>query len=456
MDVSGKEAMNNLTQGLKRIKRILDDTSADPYVPGHGDVTFDVTHYDLDLDYAIAGNHLTGKAVIDCVIVAKETRRVEFDLHKLKVGKLAVRGAKVERWGQSGSRLFVRFDKSLAHGAKFTVSVTYKGAPHTMRGIDGNAGWEELNDGVIVASQPHGAPTWYPVNDRAANKATYRIAVAVDSLYTVVANGTLTARRSAGAKTRWTYEMTHPMSPYLATVQIGRYETRQLRSASADVFIVYPPRLRMQVAEAFANQVAMVDYFTRVFGPYPFDTYTAVITDDNLEIPLESQSLSTFGANFADLTWDSQRLIAHELAHQWFGNTVTAASWKDIWLHEGFACYSEWLWSQVCGHKPTDRMAAEHWGRLSAKPQDLTLHDPGPDDMFDDRIYKRGALTLHALRRTVGDEVFFTILHTWMQEHRYQLITTEQFIELAQRLCGLDLRAFFDAWVFAEELPELP
>lgn len=453
--------MNNLTDGIQRIRRKLDDTSADPYVPGHGDTSFEARHYDLTLDYAIASNHLSGKAVIDCVIAEKSegggpTRRVEFDLHKLKVVKLAVSGAKVERWGQSGSRLFIRFAKELAPGHEFTVTATYKGSPHTMRGIDGDAGWEELTDGVIVASQPHGAPTWYPVNDRAANKATYRIEVATDSAYTVIANGTLAHRRGTGAKTSWVYEVKNPMAPYLATVQIGRYETRVLRSHPNEVSVVYPPRLRAQVETAFSHQAHMVDYFSRVFGAYPFETYTAVVTDDDLEIPLESQTLSTFGANFATMQWDSQRLIAHELAHQWFGNTVTAASWKDIWLHEGFACYSEWLWSQVCGYKSTDRQAAEHWGRLSEKPEDITLYNPGPDDMFDDRIYKRGALTLHALRRTVGDDHFFDILQTWVRGNQFGLVTSEGFIELAQRVAEQDLSQLFNAWLYDEELPDLP
>ena len=453
--------MNNLTQGIRRVARMRDESSADPYVPGHGDVSFEATHYDLELDYAIASNHLTGKAVIDVRITPAErggepTRRIEFDLHKLKVHKLTVRGAKVERWGQSGSRLFLRFDRELAPGTEFTVTAAYKGSPHTMRGIDGDAGWEELTDGVIVASQPHGAPTWYPVNDRAANKATYRMTIACDSEYTVIANGTLTNRRRSGMKTSWTYTLTSPMSPYLATVQIGRYELRQLRTSPNTVTLAYPPRLRPQMDSAFAYQTHMIDYFTRAFGPYPFETYTAVVTDDDLEIPLESQTLSTFGANFATLEWDSQRLIAHELAHQWFGNAVTAASWEDIWLHEGFACYSEWLWSQVVGYKSTERQASEHWGKLSQLPQDLTLHDPGPDDMFDDRIYKRGALTLHALRRTVGDTIFFDILSTWVAEHRNGIATTDKFIQLAQRISGQNLTELFRVWLYETDLPELP
>jgi aminopeptidase N len=200
----------------------------------------------------------------------------------------------------------------------------------------------------------------------------------------------------------------------------------------------------------------MLKTFTRLFGDYPFAGYTVVVTEDELEIPLESQGLSTFGANFLTTEWHAERLIAHELSHQWFGNSLTLGHWRDIWLHEGFACYSEWLWSEESGKDSAHERAVEHWRLLEDADQDLVLGDPGPELMFDDRVYKRGALLLHALRLTLGDGEFFELLRDWVSEHAHSTVSTEMFIDFAERTTGLDLKEFFDAWLTQEELPDLP
>jgi aminopeptidase N len=163
-----------------------------------------------------------------------------------------------------------------------------------------------------------------------------------------------------------------------------------------------------------------------------------------------------FSQGFLSTGWESQRLIAHELSHQWFGNSLTASRWQDIWLHEGFACYAEWVWSEASGGRSADALADEHHARLAALPQDLVLGDPGTDDMFDDRVYKRGALTLHALRGTVGDDAFWRTLRAWVAEHRHGSVTTADLVEIATRESGEDLVDLFAAWLAEPTLPELP
>ncbi|MDF8264214.1 M1 family metallopeptidase [Luteipulveratus flavus] len=425
---------------------------ADPYLPGHGDPSYDVLHYDLDLDYALENNHLTGRATLT-LRARTETDELTLDLHHLKVVK--VTGVRLARHTHRGGRLRLVLQRPLAAGAEATVVITYRGTPKVVRDKVGEAGWEELEDGVIVASQPGGAPSWFPCNDRPDDKATYRITVTAASSHLVVANGVRTAVRRRASRTTWTYEMTDPMATYLATVQIGRYAEHEIRAA-VPLTAAVPPARRAAFDAAFADQPRMIEAFVRLFGPYPFNGYRVVVTDDELEIPLEAQGLSIFGSNLLSRDWDAQRLIAHELAHQWFGNAVTVRSLCDIWLHEGFACYSEWLWSQESGGPSADARAREHWARLDRLDQDLVLYDPGPKNVFDDRVYKRGALTLHSLRLAGGDEAFFDLLRTWVARHRGGSVGTEDFVTLATERLGSAVRPMLDAWVYAAPLPELP
>ncbi len=232
--------------------------------------------------------------------------------------------------------------------------------------------------------------------------------------------------------TTWTYEQAEPTSTYLVTLQIGRYNSHGRPRSPVPIQAVLPARLRRNFEHDFARQPEMMKVFVKLFGPYPLSSgYTVVVTDDDLEIPLEAQGISIFGANHCDGTRGAERLIAHELAHQWFGDSVTARRWRHIWLHEGFACYAEWLWSEHSGGHSADEWARHYYERLKNSPQDLVLADPGPRDMFDDRVYKRGALTLHVLRRGIGDDNFFALLRDWTTRHRHSTAVTDDFTGLA-------------------------
>jgi len=424
------------------------------YFPHRGDRSFSVGHYDLTLSYNVESNHLRGRAVL-VADAASDLRELRIDLSGLRVTKVTVDGAG-SRFVVKPQHLLVRPRRAIKAGAAFRVVVTYNGQPRPVPDGDDECGWEELADGVLVAGQTNGAPSWFPCNDRPDDKATYRIELQAPNGYYVVANGVCTSQWRSASSTTWVYEQREPMATYLATVQLGRYVAHPVSGSSVPMTAVLPQRLLGRYESAFGRQPEMLEFFSRLFGPYPFAGYTVVVTDDRLEIPLEAQGMSTFGSNFLSSDWDNVRLVAHELSHQWFGNAVTVSSWRDIWLHEGFACYCEWLWSEESGGRSADARARDHWGKLAAKPQDLLLGDPGPDLMFDDRVYKRGALLLHAVRLTLGDERFFALMRTWVERYRYGSVTSEMFESLAAEVAGRPLVELFGAWLRQRQLPGLP
>lgn len=435
----------------------------DPYIPLHGSHGYAVEHYELDLEVRLAGNQLQGRAVITArALVALDT--AELDLTGLGMDKASVDGVRVLRHSHRHGKLRLRLPARVEAGAEFTMDIRYSGIPAPDDGTWGEVGWEELDDGVLVAGQPTGAPTWFPCNDRPDNKASYGFSVTTDADYTAVCNGTLVSHTRKSSRETWVYKQSAPMATYLATVQIGRYRLLALPARESQsqlpITVAVPKQLQAKAATALGRQREMVDVFTQSFGPYPFPTYTVVVTADQLEIPLEAQSLSILGRNHLNTGWESQRLIAHELSHQWFGNSLTLASWRDIWLHEGFACYAEWLWSEESGSMTVAERAAAAHAKLRAERMDLAVGDPGPGLMFDDRVYKRGALALEAIRAAAGQENFFALLHRWVAEHRHGSVSTAGFVSLANEMCaevfGFSAAAILKPWLYQQQLPPLP
>lgn len=428
--------------------------SGDPYTPQSGDPNLSIDHYELELDYKISTNRLSGTATLHGHVRAA-TASLSLDLVGLRAAKVSVGGKKAAAFHQSDRKLRVSLGATLSPGDPFVVSISYSGAPRPRRSRWGTIGWEELEDGVIVASQPTGAPTWFPCNDLPSDRATYLLTFTTESAYTVVAGGA-TSSSTRGGKTTWTFRRDAPTATYLATVQIGRYVSQPISFGTVQGEIHYPRALQSRVLADFTDLPAMMQVFEESFGPYPLPDYRVVVTEDELEIPLEAQGVGIYGSNHADGLGGSQRLIAHELAHQWFGNSVGLRQWSDIWLNEGFACYAEWIWSERSGGPSAQEKAVMHHARLRLLAQDIVLGDPGADLMFDDRIYKRGALTLHAIRSTVGDALFFRLLHAWAERFRGTTATTADFVGLAEEVTGAPLTALIRSWLHETSLPALP
>ncbi|WP_084157225.1 M1 family metallopeptidase [Haematomicrobium sanguinis] len=431
----------------------------DAYTPRSGNPDILVEHYALEVDYRLASNRLSGRAVLRGRMLANSTV-ITLDLVGLGVDKVSVNGSRPARFATREGKLVITLKQPLGAGEQVSLDIRYSGNPRPRRSRWGAIGWEELTDGVLVAGQPIGAATWFPCNDHPSNKATFDISITTDADYRPVSNGELVSRTRVARGETWVYRVDEPMATYLATVQIGRYADTPLDDRTdVPIRVAAPAALATAAEWALVDQRAMMDAFTEMFGPYPFARYTVVVAEDPLEIPLEAQSLSLLGTNHLGRDWESQRLIAHELSHQWFGNAVTAGAWRDIWLHEGFACYAEWLWSESSGSTTAVQRALGAWDLLSQQPQDIIVGDPGPADMFDDRVYKRGALAVQALRSWLGDEPFFDVLRSWVRTFQYQSVSTEDLCALIDNHVSEDVRsgrAAMDVlrpWLYERDLP---
>jgi Peptidase family M1 domain/Peptidase M1 N-terminal domain len=219
-----------------------------------------------------------------------------------------------------------------------------------------------------------------------------------------------------------------------------------------------PPPLGETVDASLARQGEIIDFLEGFFGPYPFSAAGAIVDDvRGLGFALENQTRPIYAVDFFTDQVSGDAVVVHELAHQWYGDSLTVAQWRHIWLNEGFATYAEWLWSEQEGFGTAQEIFDDLYNNIPADDPFWTVvvGDPGPDLLFDIAIYNRGAMTLHQLRLTVGDRDFFRILRRWAQRREGDNVTTEQFIRLAERVSGEELDALFEAWLFTPSKPAL-
>jgi hypothetical protein len=213
-----------------------------------------------------------------------------------------------------------------------------------------------------------------------------------------------------------------------------------------------------KLKKRFRQQAPIISVLEGYFGPYPYSSIGAIVPPiDGLQ-PIEAASRPTYpGVRKVLRDKDFAQLVAHEIAHQWFGNAITIRSWRDIWLNEGFSTYAELLWVASRRNVPIGSLFSRDSNAFGYFPDmERPPGDPGAGDLFNVTVYNRGALTLEALRRTVGDDVFFRILRSYVETYRGDNVTTEEFIQLAESISGRDLAAFFQLWLYEPGLPDLP
>ncbi|WP_372488066.1 M1 family metallopeptidase [Streptomyces guryensis] len=427
----------------------------DPYFPKAGNGGYDVSHYDLKLAYDPSGAHrLTGTVTI----TARATQNLsafDLDLKGLNVDEVTVEGERA-RWNHTGQELVVRPHEDLRDEETFRVTVRYSGSPVTITDPDDSEeGWLRTADGALALGEPTGSMAWFPGNDHPSDKASYDIAVTVPKGLQAVSNGELTGETSSGGRTTFTWHTAEPMATYLATLAVGHFDISRytIGSKHLPVYVAVDPTQTEASRNVLAKLPEIIEWEETNFGPYPFSS-TGVIVDrpDDAGYALETQNRPVFpGAP------DTGTLV-HELAHQWYGDSVTPKSWQDMWLNEGFATYAEWLWDEDHGG---DTCQQTFESRYEDGGKDIWAYPPakpsGAAHISDSPVYERGAMVLHKIRQTVGDDTFYDIIQGWAAAHRHGSADTGDFTAYVEKKApDKDFKEIWKDWLYGEGKPDHP
>jgi aminopeptidase N len=434
----------------------------DPYFPDLGNPGYDVEHYLVDLSVDPVANTLSGEVTItaDATI---SLSAFDLDLVGLTVDSVAVDSIPAT-FRRHGAKLEIAPEAVLPSGEEFSVIVSYHGTPDPLSTIGFPLGWVQTGSLTYVMAEPDAARTWLPSNDYPADKAAFTFRITAPEGNVAAANGTLTQVIAGPEENTFVWEMPQPMATYLATVVVGDL-VRLERPGPGGVLLrdYLPPDLSANLPSPLARTGDMMEYFESLFGLYPFAEYGHVVVP-GVPGALEDQTLCLFGRELLTMASGStssgveiEDIVAHELAHQWFGNSVTPTTWKDIWLNEGFATYSQWLWvREDRGAKAFRTEIADAYAYLSSYAH-VPPGSPGSGaQLFDDSVYLRGGLTLYALQAEVGDDKVRRILRTYLDRFALGNASTPDFVAVAEEISGLDLGELFEAWLYAPTLPALP
>ena len=434
------------------------DGAGDRYYPAYGNGGYDAISYNIVFDWDDQRREISAETTLS-LIATQDLTQFNLDLVGFDVTSITVNSESAS-FHRDGRELIIEPATALTLGQAAEVVIVYAGRPSPINGIGFPfaGGWTDFGDTIVVAGEPEGAAGWYPVNAHPIDKATYRIEVTARADLVVAANGIQTEVTNNGDTRTWVYESASPQAHYLTTVAIGDFEFYEGEPSESGVPVrhYFHTSTLDQSITTMARTGQMIDVFEGFFGPYPFENYGTVVVDADLGFALETQTLSVFGRDLVDSSASREDIVAHELAHQWFGNHVSLGQWSDIWLTEGFASYSEYLW--VEGSEPgydvdqAVRTDYENLGFLLNSPPG----SPPPNDLFNPSVYLRGGFTLHALRTTIGDDAFFELIRTYVIEFGGGNALTSDFTSLAEDISGQDLAGFFQAWLFDEQVPPLP
>ena len=426
----------------------------DRYFPHDGNGGIDVLHYDIRDAYRFGSGRLSGRTRLD-VRATQDLSRFDLDF-LLPVSSVAVDGrrARFRRVGDHELRITPR--TPLAAGAEFRVTVHYAGVPANETS-HGEGNWLASGGEVVTMNEPHMATWWFPANDHPLDKATYDIRVTVPRHKEVIANGVLVGKRTVHGRATTHWRADQPMASYLAFFAAGSFDTRATSCHGVPSYVAIsrdkPALDRAMATSELAEQTCtIITALSGVLGPYPFSATGGVVTSLPVSFSLENQTRPTYPL----LAGPSVGLMAHELAHQWFGDSVSVHGWRDVWLNEGFAQFAQTYYTtEVVAGRSMQDWLTDTYDTFAAEAGfwKLAIDDPGPGRLFDGAVYSRGAMAVQALRHRIGDPAFWTLLRSWLTQRAYGNGSVADFEALAAAISGQDLTAFFDAWLHQPTVP---
>ncbi|MGY0491287.1 M1 family metallopeptidase [Streptomyces sp. WG-D5] len=436
----------------------------DRLFPHLGNPGYDVTDYDISFTY-----HGDNNKPLDAVtrIDARATSwldRINLDFSHGTVDSVRVNGARAQ-YVTKGEDLIVTPARAVAPGQPLNITVRHTSDPRPGKK---EIGWLRTKDGLAMANQADAGHRVFPSNDHPSDKAVFTFRITAPQGYTAVANGLPVGKTRHAGATQWAYRTAHPMATELAQVSIGRSAVLHQEGPNGlPVRDVVPAGDVKALKPWLAKTPGQIAWMEEKVGGYPFENYGLLIAHASTGFELETQTLSLFERDLFQRSgypkWYVESIMVHELAHQWFGDSVSPRTWSDLWLNEGHATWYEALYAEDKGDLPMERRmraayrASDAWradGGPPARPK--VPSDDGKISIFRPVVYDGSALVLYALRQEIGKDAFQLLERTWVSTHRDSTATTDDFVKHASRIAGRDLSGFFQDWLYAKKTPPMP